>query len=89
MVGILRPELPHETPMTKSYYVAAAWDPEAGVWVSESNIPGLVVEADTLGEFEELVLALAPEMLAENEGIHNASVPVDFRIQGTRDLAVA
>lgn len=89
MVDTLRSGLPHETPMRKSYYVAAAWDAEASVWVSESNIPGLVVEADTLGEFETLVLALAPEMLAENEGIHNASVPVDFRIQGTRQLAVA
>ena len=89
MVDTPYPGRPHETPMSKSYYVAAAWDAEAGVWVSESNIPGLVVEADTLGEFEELVLALAPEMLAENEGIHNVSVPVDFRIQGTRDLAVA
>lgn len=75
--------------MRETYYITGAWDAEAGVWVSESNIPGLVVEADTLGEFEALVLALAPDMLAENEGIHNASVPVDFRIQGTRQLAVA
>jgi hypothetical protein len=75
--------------MSKSYYIAAAWDPEAGVWVSDSNIPGLVVEADSLGEFEQLVMTLAPEMLAENEGIHNARVPVDFRVQGIRELAVA
>lgn len=75
--------------MSKTYYVSAAWDPEAGVWISQSDIPGLNVEAATLGEFEELVLALAPEMLSENENIRGAQVLLDFRVQATRELAVA
>jgi len=75
--------------MPTSYFVAATWDAEAGVWVSESNIPGLHVEAESLGEFEELAMALAPEMLAENVGIHDVRILIDFRAQGAREVAVA
>jgi hypothetical protein len=33
--------------MSRTYEVEAHWDPEAGVWVAESeDIPGLVVEAE-------------------------------------------
>jgi hypothetical protein len=75
--------------MKDTYYVRAIWDPEASVWVSESDIPGLVIEADTLQEFEQLMNELAPEMLAANEDIHNRSVAVDFRFEGRREFAVA
>ncbi|MEO8927621.1 MAG: DUF1902 domain-containing protein [Caulobacteraceae bacterium] len=74
--------------MKQSYYVAALWDAEACVWYSQSNIPGLVIEASTVAEFERLMNELAPEMLAANENIHNARVPVDFRFTGTREFAV-
>ena len=75
--------------MKSSYYVRAIWDPEAAVWVSESDIPGLVIEADTLAEFENLTGELAPEMLAANEGVHNQNVSIDFSAAARRDLAVA
>jgi hypothetical protein len=75
--------------MKKSYYVKAAWDPEAEVWVSESDIPGLVIEAETLGEFETLMMQLAPEMLSENENIHGASIPYHFTVDQQREFAVA
>jgi hypothetical protein len=52
--------------MSSDYHVQADWDAEARVWVSTSNIPGLVVEADSLPEFIELVQALAPELLVDN-----------------------
>ena len=74
--------------MQKSYYVKALWDAEAKVWYSESDIPGLVIEAYTLGEFEKLMMELAPEMLAENEGIHAANVPFDFQVFERREVAV-
>jgi hypothetical protein len=47
-------------------YVAAVWDAEASVWISESNIAGLVVETSSLPEFFEVASALARELLAEN-----------------------
>lgn len=74
--------------MSAAYHVQADWDAEAEVWVSSSNIPGLVIEAATLPEFVELVQALAPELLADNVGLHG-HVPVELRASGMLDLAVA
>ncbi|MBA3810121.1 MAG: DUF1902 domain-containing protein [Caulobacteraceae bacterium] len=74
--------------MQPSYHVRAIWDPEASVWTSQSDIPGLVIEADTLSEFESLMEDLAPQMLAANEGVHNRSVPIEFTAISRRELAV-
>ena len=49
-----------------SFTVTATWDPEAGVFYSHSDIPGLHVEAATFDEFVALVRDLAPEMIADN-----------------------
>jgi hypothetical protein len=75
--------------MQRSYYVKAIWEPEARVWISESDVPGLVIESDTLAEFEALMMRLAPEMLAENEGLHDASVAIDFQVSDRREVRVA
>ena len=74
--------------MKTDFHVEADWDAEARVWVSSSNIPGLVVEAATLPEFVELVQALAPELLAENANIHG-EVQIQLRANGALELAVA
>lgn len=71
-----------------TYFVQADWDAQAKVWVSSSNIPGLVVEAEELNAFVELVQSLAPELLADNLGL-KGHVPVELRALGTLDLAVA
>ena len=75
--------------MQHTYHVKAIWDPEASVWISETDIPGLVIEADTLAEFESLLESLGPEMLAENSGIHNAKIRVEFSASSERELNVA
>lgn len=49
-----------------SYYVNALWDAEAGVYYSETNVPGLSIEAETLHEFIEIAEELAPQMLEAN-----------------------
>lgn len=49
-----------------SYYVRALWDADAGVYFSETNIPGLNIEAETLPEFMEIAVELAPQMLEAN-----------------------
>lgn len=72
--------------MSERYHVQADWDPDAKVWISSSNIPGLVVEAATLPEFIELVQSLAPEMLADNVGLHG-SVPIDLRATETLEIS--
>jgi hypothetical protein len=75
--------------MKPTYYVKALWDPEASVWTSESDIPGLVIEANTLTEFETLIWQLAPEMLAENEGVTTGRVEVEFSAATRREVAIA
>jgi hypothetical protein len=75
------------SPMTQSFKVTAVWDHEAKVFTSSSNIPGLVVEADTFEEFVSLVEALAPEMLAAN--LPQVKRPYHFDIESHRSLAVA
>jgi hypothetical protein len=76
--------------MQSNYYVKAIWDPEASVWISETDVPGLVIEANTLSEFESLMVELAPEMLALNVG-GGARQPfsLDFTAQARRELIVA
>lgn len=78
----------HNQRMAEKYHVQADWDAEARVWVSTTNIPGLVVEADTLPEFIALVNELAPDLLHENAGI-SGPVPVELRANGTLELAAA
>lgn len=75
--------------MNPSYYVEAVWDPEHGVWCSESDIPGLVIETATLGEFEALVRHFAPDLLADNVGPEAAKAPVEFRSRSILNLSAA
>ena len=73
--------------MQNAYTVTATWDPDAHVFTSRSDIPGLVVEAETFEEFVILVEALAPEIIAAN--LPNAPRPYRIKVQTQRDLAMA
>jgi hypothetical protein len=72
--------------MSQSFFVKALWDAEASVWFSESDIPGLVLQTDTLEEFEDLIRHFAPDLLASNLGIHD---PVMIRFEAVRELDLA
>ncbi len=48
------------------FWIKAVWDSEAEVYISESNIKGLHLEGATLPEFQEAVLTVAPELIADN-----------------------
>jgi len=74
--------------MSQSFYVKAIWDPEAEVWCSESNIRGLVLETAALAEFESLARHFAPDLLAENMGLHGP-VPIRFEATGGFDVVAA
>jgi predicted RNase H-like HicB family nuclease len=52
--------------LKRTFNVAAIWDNDAKVFVSQSDIPGLVIEAETFDEFVSLVDQLAPVMVADN-----------------------
>lgn len=70
-----------------SFTVTATWDPEAGVFYSQSDIPGLHVEAATFDEFVALVRDLAPEMIGDN--LPQAKGPFVVRIEGRCDLVLS
>ncbi|WP_109259915.1 DUF1902 domain-containing protein [Hyphobacterium indicum] len=49
-----------------TYFVRALWDDEAKVYVSESDIKGLHIEAETLEDFEAVIFEHAGEFVIEN-----------------------
>lgn len=52
--------------MKLRYFVTAIWDEEGQVYYSKSDIHGLHIEAETLDEFESLIVDLAPDLIIEN-----------------------
>lgn len=53
--------------MRDRYHITAKWDPEALVWVAESDdVPGLVTEAEDIDHLEAKLKIMAPELLVEN-----------------------
>ena len=74
---------------TKSYTVTCQWDPEASVWsVSESDVPGLVTEANTLDEIESKLRLIIPELLNLNEP-SSASSAVPFELIARKNVDAA
>lgn len=48
------------------FTMRAVWDAENRIFVSESNIKGLHIEAETIEEFEEVMNGIAGDLLASN-----------------------
>jgi hypothetical protein len=68
----------------RAYTVRAEWDGEAGVWIATSDdVPGLCCEAVTFDELVDVVVALVPELLAEN-GVAPASPEVTVNVTAER-----
>ncbi len=74
--------------MRRTFHVEARWDTEAKVWVSKSDVPGLVIETATLAAFEALMHALAPHLLAENDGSSDGAT-IEWTASGAFDLEAA
>ncbi len=62
--------------MKRTFYVKAIWDDEAKVWISDTDIQGLFINAKDLNEFEEVVSEFAGELVLENHW-RNENVPPD------------
>lgn len=66
-------------PAGKVFKVHATWDPEARVWVAESDdVPGLVTEADTLDALLAKLSVMIPELLEANDGDLPEDVPFEL-----------
>lgn len=50
----------------RTFYIKAIWDEDAGVYVSESDIVGLHIEAESLEEFERVMRSNATDLIVEN-----------------------
>jgi len=50
----------------RRFTVRAIWDAEASVWIADSDIIGLHVEAPTLSEFQDLVGEFAADLIVAN-----------------------
>ena len=69
--------------MANSYSVDVFRCPEAGVFVATSeDIPGLTLEADTVGGMLEAVMEMVPQLLERNLDVpRDADVQVTVRLQ--------
>ena len=54
------------TDVVVRFTITAVWNPEAEVWTSETDIPGLVIQAESLEEFFQDVADVAPVLIADN-----------------------
>lgn len=64
------------------FTVAALWDAEAKIFYSESDIDGLHIEAETIKEFENLMMELGPDLILANHILRpeNANLPLSDMI---------
>ncbi|MBK1696766.1 DUF1902 domain-containing protein [Rhodovibrio salinarum] len=68
------------------FIVRVEWDDEAGVWyVSDSDLPGLVAEAETVDALREKVIARAPELAELNRHLidwePDEDIPVHLMVE--------
>lgn len=52
--------------MRRRFFIRPLWDAEAGVFISESDIEGLHIEAETEAEFFTFAAEIAPELIVDN-----------------------
>ncbi len=70
--------------MENKIQIKAIWDPEAKVWVAESDdVPGLITEADTMEQLVNKLHILIPELLQEN-GVDTKSRDIPFDLFSER-----
>jgi hypothetical protein len=75
--------------MNRDITIEARWDAEAAVWLAtSSDVPGLVVEADTWPAMIEEVRLVLPDLL-ELSGQPNDKLSLTFRAEEHLDLAGA
>ena len=72
------------------FKVTAFWDPEASVWVAESeDVPGLVTEADTVEQLVAKLRVMVPELLVANGVVGRDVEDVPIRLVAERAVHAA
>ena len=73
-------------------YIKAIWEEDGAYFRSESNVPGLHIEADTLTEFEEVMNDVLPDLLAASPHSNNnnkKSIPLTFTGSKQKEISIA
>ena len=75
--------------MNRDIIITARWDGEANVWLATStDVPGLVVEAETWPAMIEEVRLVLPDLL-ELSGLRGDKLSLTFKAEEHLDLAGA
>jgi hypothetical protein len=75
--------------MNREINIQARWDGEANVWIATStDVPGLVVEADTWPSMIEEVRLVLPELM-ELKGHAHENLSLTFKAEEHLDVAGA
>ena len=73
--------------MSRNINIQARWDGDASVWIAtSSDVPGLVVEADTWPAMIEEVRLVLPELM-ELSGHGRETLSLTFKAEEHLDLA--
>jgi hypothetical protein len=73
--------------MSRSITIDARWDAEAGVWLATStDVPGLVVEAETWPAMIDEVRLVLPELLSLS-GQGEDQLSLTFKVEEHLDVA--
>ena len=65
--------------MKKQYFVRAEWDDEAKCWyVSDTNVPGLAADAETIPQLTQKLLSMVSDLLIENS---RSKKPIKFQLE--------
>ncbi len=73
--------------MSREIEIQARWDGDASVWIATStDVPGLVIEADTWPSMIEEVRLVLPELL-EVAGRGQENLSLTFKAEEHLDLA--
>jgi predicted RNase H-like HicB family nuclease len=68
-----------------TYTVRCTWDPEAEVWVAESDdVPGLATGADTLEALVDKLKVVIPELLEANGQLEPGDSSIPFVVVAER-----
>lgn len=70
--------------MAHTYHATISWDEEVRVWyVSDTDFPGLVAEADTQRELVRKIHQLVPELFEANRHLFDKAISETIPLQLT------
>ena len=87
-IGLKRGRMPVEH--IQVINVIASWDEDAGVWWARSDdLPGLAAEGENIGELEDRLRAIIPDLIEANDVSTGNAPDVPVIVRATSEIRVA